>query len=142
MDWGDVPAWAALVLSGVAVAVSWKARSDGKRSADAAQSSAASAAGSLALQQEEAHVRRVAARQSHMRLEHIEDRWLRLRNVGREVASCVIVVEEFEGLRDGFDLEPGRSLDFELPETARPEICVTWEEADGEFVYLPVPPKE
>ncbi|GGP35108.1 hypothetical protein ACWDY7_01440 [Streptomyces calvus] len=39
MDMGDVPAWAALVVSVGAVVVSLKARSDGSRAADAAEKS-------------------------------------------------------------------------------------------------------
>ncbi|MFE1329734.1 hypothetical protein [Streptomyces microflavus] len=39
MDWGDAPAWAAIVVSAVAIWVSVLARRDGKRSADAAEDS-------------------------------------------------------------------------------------------------------
>ncbi|MFJ2292128.1 hypothetical protein ACIOG7_10505 [Streptomyces sp. NPDC087894] len=39
MDWGDAPAWAAIVVSLVAIWVSYLARRDGKRSANAAEAS-------------------------------------------------------------------------------------------------------
>ncbi|MEU4034458.1 hypothetical protein [Streptomyces collinus] len=48
MDMGDVPAWAALVVSVAAVAVSLKARGDGRRSADAAEKSVTEAKRSAA----------------------------------------------------------------------------------------------
>ena len=54
MEWGDAPAWVAIAASGIAIWVSIKARSDGKRSADAAVQAAATAAESLELQKEAA----------------------------------------------------------------------------------------
>ncbi|MER8083817.1 hypothetical protein ABTZ57_01310 [Streptomyces sp. NPDC094048] len=39
MEWGDVPAWAAIVISAVAIVVSLLARGDGKRAASAAEDS-------------------------------------------------------------------------------------------------------
>lgn len=39
MDWGDAPAWVAIVVSAVAIWVSYLARRDGKRSANAAEAS-------------------------------------------------------------------------------------------------------
>lgn len=41
MDWADAPAWAALVVSIVAVAITALARKDGRRAADAAEAALA-----------------------------------------------------------------------------------------------------
>ncbi|MFI6280494.1 hypothetical protein [Streptomyces sp. NPDC050988] len=109
MEIGDVPGWAALVVSIVSVAISYRlgvrsahaseksadasrvSAREARRSSDAAERSASAAEGSLVLQRQEAEERQRAAEpRVELRVEHAGGTSrLRLRNVGGAVARGV-----------------------------------------------------
>lgn len=156
MDWGDVPAWVAISASGGAIWISLKARGDGKRSADASERSADSAAesvrvarDSLALQQELADEGR-AARVPAVRLvvEHVRGSRYRLRNAGDAVAEDVHILSPgdrpyvFEWTHDGTMLAPDESRELRMAAgSGRPiphQLSVMW--GGQEPVPVAVPP--
>lgn len=156
MNWGDVPAWAALALSAVAVWISFKARGDGKKSADASAKSAdasvrsaVAAEEALALQQREADERRAAEQEAArprvvLTLERPEQRRFVLRNRGTAIAEGVTITQAGEpgqarDLPEGVTLHPGEGHSFfivtamGLPTPTL--IYVTWE---GQEVPVPL----
>ncbi|MEU6497559.1 hypothetical protein ABZ890_45640 [Streptomyces sp. NPDC046984] len=159
MNWGNAPAWMALVLSGGALWVSIKARGDGKRSADAAATSASAsvrsavaAEGALALQQQETAERRAveaeAARpRPSLVVRHFEKQLYHLINEGRASAEGVRFVGELPAsVMDApveVKLGPGGvhpffvAPDFDSPSIA--VLKVSWDGLD-EPVSLRVPP--
>lgn len=159
MDWGDVPAWAALVLSAMAVGVSIKARGDGKKSAsaavtsaDASVRSADAAEAALALQRQETDERRAAEEEAArprviLVLERTGQRQFVLRNVGTATAEGVTITQAGEP-QQGRDLPEGVTLHrgeghpfFVVASTGLPmptRIYVKWDGQD-EPVPLGVP---
>ncbi|MFF2522461.1 hypothetical protein [Streptomyces liangshanensis] len=155
MDLGDAPGWGALVLSAGALAVAWKARGDGKRSADAAQASvgeaqrsaaaaeasvvegrrsADAAEGALAEQRREAEERREAeaeANRPRVRLEiaHRHGATYQLINNGSATAVNVRVVGPRPRIQnripDGVTLEPNEIHDFMMSHMAGSPIPST-----------------
>jgi hypothetical protein len=149
MNWGDVPAWAAFVLSGAAVWISIKARGDGQRSADAsvtaAQASVRSAIAaeeSLAAQlRAEQEARDAAAEAARPRVEWDLERTsltvFHLRNVGTAVAQGVTIPSagqpgQGRHLPDGETLGPNEASRFEimtsLGASTPSVIYVKWDE--------------
>ncbi|GGJ81863.1 hypothetical protein GCM10011583_11670 [Streptomyces camponoticapitis] len=142
MDWGDAPAWGALVLAAGALGVALKARGDGKRSADAAQASvtearrsaaaaeasvvdgrrsADAAEAALAEQRREAEERRAAEAEAAapkvaMVLHHRSRSRFQLANEGTAPAHNVHFAEEIPtligNLPAGLTLGPGEVVDF------------------------------
>jgi hypothetical protein len=121
MDWGDMPAWLALALSGGALWVSFKARGDGKKSANASATaaeasvrSAVAAEEALALQRQEAEARRVADEEAAqprvlLRIERLSQQRFRMLNVGDAPAAGVTVLDpprSSNGLSEPFELAP------------------------------------
>ncbi|WP_248844604.1 hypothetical protein [Streptomyces anulatus] len=60
LEWGDWPAWLACVLAGIALWISMRAQKDGRRSANASETSATAAQESV----EEARLSRIASERS------------------------------------------------------------------------------
>ena len=131
MDWGDVPAWAALAFSGGALWVSFKARGDGRKSADASATSAAASVRSavaaeeaLALQRREAEERRAAEEEAARprvawTVERPDVRRFVLRNAGTAVAEGVTITQAGEPgqgreLPEGVTLHPGEGHPFSI----------------------------
>jgi hypothetical protein len=150
MNWGDVPAWAALALAIVAGRVAWLARKDSQRSAEASVRSAVAAEESLALQRAEAEERRQAnLPQVRLLLEfHSGSTWV-FRNVGDRTAARLTVLPEnlpysTSGLPRGDDLEPGAGRQIMLMGAAgRPlpaHLLVTYE-GQEEPVAVAIPPR-
>jgi hypothetical protein len=95
VNWGDVPAWVALVLAASAGVVAVLARRDSKVSAAASVRSAAAAEESLALQRAEAEERHQAAQpRPEFRLERQGSNAYILRNVGTGPARNVQILDE------------------------------------------------
>lgn len=142
MDWGDAPAWAAFALSSGALWISFKARGDGKRSADAAEASvveaqesraearrsgdaaersAIAAEETLADQRREAEARRAAEAEANrpradLVIEHSHKaKWL-LINRGTGTAANVRLSNDVPALigvwPDPLELPPGEAHDF------------------------------
>ncbi|MFD8075841.1 hypothetical protein ACFV3E_24690 [Streptomyces sp. NPDC059718] len=140
MDWGDIPAWAAFVLAAVATVISVKARSDGKRAADAAE-------GALALQRAEAEERREAARpRAEFTLERRSVNAFTLRNVGSATAEGVSVLADglppiVREVPRQVSLQPGVGHDFTMAGSSDgrvpTHIRVVWD-GQEEPVALPV----
>ncbi|MFC9682694.1 hypothetical protein [Streptomyces sp. NPDC056948] len=159
MDWGDVPAWAAFALSAGALWIAFKARGDGKKSADASAKSAdasvrsaVAAEEALTLQRREAEERRAAEEEAArpravLTLERPEQRRFILRNSGTAVAEGVTITEAGEegqarDLPEGVTLHPGEGHPFFILTAMGLEtptrIYVTWE-GQEEPVPLGVP---
>ncbi|MFE6362960.1 hypothetical protein ACFVP3_23550 [Streptomyces sp. NPDC057806] len=151
MEWGDVPGWAALAIAAGAFWVSWKARRDGTRNADAAERSATAAEHALADQRREAAERRAAELEAarpkaELRIEYAGRRNYALRNRGDAAAINVINTEPHGAVDEWpvpLSLRPGEAHRFMivgdngvgLPPT---HLSVQWDGAD-EPVVLPVP---
>ncbi|MCX5239773.1 hypothetical protein OG824_31690 [Streptomyces prunicolor] len=158
MNWGDVPAWAAFVLSGVAVWVSVKARGDGKKSADASATSAqasvrsaVAAEGALALQRQEFNERRAAEAEASrprvdLRIEYVGGDRYRVVNHGEAPAENVRFVqppEQAHGLNEVLSLARNEGHDFYVLGSAGLDIPTSLKAVwDGqtEAVTLRMPP--
>ncbi|MFG2826077.1 hypothetical protein ACGFWI_01120 [Streptomyces sp. NPDC048434] len=140
MDWGDAPAWVAVVGSGFAIRIAWQARGDSRRSADAAVDS-------LALQRELAEEQRAAAA-PYVRLviDHISGSRYRLRNAGTGVAEDVHIINcgdwpyRFDWHHDGVALTAEESRELRMSGASGmpvpAQLWVTW---DGQDERVPVP---
>jgi hypothetical protein len=138
MDWGDAPAWAALVVALGALEISRRARRDGKRSADAADRSATAAEQTLADQRREAAERRAAEEEAarpkvRLAIEYAGGHTYRLRNRGdapaMEVRNCTPCGAVDEWPAD-LNLQPGEAHEFMIAEDmgnqAPTHIAVIW----------------
>lgn len=145
MDWGDVPAWAAFILSGVAIVVTWKARGDGKRSADASERSAAVAEAALAEQRAEAEERRRKEEEAdrprvELLCNHVTKDLYRLANEGTAPARNITFHQDdlpaVFRLNDGDEvsLNPGEAVDFLMAgswgKPVPPQLFACWEGQD------------
>ncbi|MEU9861305.1 hypothetical protein AB0D99_10535 [Streptomyces sp. NPDC047971] len=155
MDWGDTPAWAAFVLSGVALWVSIKARQDGKRSADASERSADAAEGALADQRRAEAERKQAELEAarprvELAVDHVNRDLYRLRNDGTAPAMNIVFEEEdlpyvfrLRGTGE-VSLKGGEAIDFLMAGSSGapvpPQLFAKWDGQD-ELVPLRVPPK-
>lgn len=136
MGWGDVPAWVALVVAGGAAWIAYLARKDSKESARASVRSADAAESSLALQREDAEVRRDSARpRVELTLEYDGGHAWLLTNVGDAQAEDVTVdTTGLEGVLSdapsGVQLIPNASHKLYISptfDTADPtHLLVTW----------------
>lgn len=161
MELGDIPAWVACAFAAAAFVVSLKARGDGKRSANASQTSAdasvrsaAAAEEALALQRQEVEQRRAAEEEAarprpDLKVEFVRDRQYALQNQGTGPASKVTVLDRglppmVNNIPVDVDLEPGESHLFLMVGTmggpVPPQIYVTWD-GQEDPVPLPVPPR-
>jgi pyruvate/2-oxoglutarate dehydrogenase complex dihydrolipoamide acyltransferase (E2) component len=169
MDWGDAPAWAAIVVSVGAVIVSLKARGDGnraataaensvtesKRSADAAEVSARVAEETLADQRREAAERRAAEAaaavpRAHLKVRHVSKDLYRLENDGTGPALDITFEQDdlppvFRLRNTGeVSLQADEAIDFLMAGTwgapVPPQLFARWQGQD-ELVPLRVPPK-
>ncbi|MFE1230294.1 hypothetical protein [Streptomyces sp. NPDC058745] len=153
MDWGDAPAWGALLLSAVAFIVSLKARGDGKRAADAAEQSATDGRRSA-----DAAVRgvEIANTSLQLQLDSVRPRVelqikragsgvYQVENVGRAPATGLALHADDE--QDvhwdeplGETLLPGdlRLLSFQAAGSPLRRLRFTWE-GQAEPVVVPVP---
>jgi hypothetical protein len=157
MEWGDWPSWAAFVVSVGALWVSLKARGDGKRSADASQTSAeasvrsaVAAEDALALQRQEAEQRRAAEEEAArprvvLRIERLSKQRFRMVNAGDAPAAGVTVLDpprSSNGLAEPFELGPHSAHPFGMLGYAGAPIPnalrVTWD-GQPEPVSLLVP---
>ena len=157
MDWGDMPAWLALALSGGALWVSIKARGDGKKSANASATSAEASVRSavaaeeaLALQRQEAEARRLADEEAArprvlLRIERVAQQRFRMLNLGDAPAHSVTVLDpprSSNGLAEPFELGPHSAHPFGMLGYAGSPIPnalrVTWD-GQPEPVSLLVP---
>lgn len=169
MDTGDIPGWIALAFAAGALYVSWKARRDGRRSADASERSAKAAEDSvaesrrsadaaeaaLADQREEAERRRLAEEEAarpraHLTLDHVNKDLYRLQNDGTAPALHIQFQEEdlpavfrLRGAED-VSLEADEAVDFLMAGSMGlpmpPQLFARWE-GQEEWVTLRIPPK-
>ncbi|MFJ8049843.1 hypothetical protein [Streptomyces luteogriseus] len=127
MDWGDIPAWFAFLLSGGALWVSIKARGDGKKSASASATSAEASVRSavaaeeaLALQRQEAEARRAAEEEAarprvDLKIEWVRKNTYRVVNFGDAPAAnitCLNAPEFSRNLNEPFSLERHGAHEF------------------------------
>lgn len=143
MNWGDVPAWGALAVSGIAIWISIKARGDGRVSADAALRSAVAAEETLAAQQRaeaEAAMPRV-----HLVVSHIDKDLYRLQNDGTATASNIVFDQDdlppvfrLRGTGE-VTLNAGEAIDFlmagSMGSAVPPQLFARW---DGQDPAVPV----
>ncbi|MFJ2477099.1 hypothetical protein ACIOWI_29695 [Streptomyces sp. NPDC087659] len=165
MDMGDAPGWVALAFAAAALYVSWKARRDGRRSADASERSAKAAEDSvaesrrsadaaeaaLADQRHEAERRRLAEEEAarpraHLVLGHVTKDLFRLQNDGTGAAlgirfddTDLPYVFKLRGTGD-VSLNAGEAIDFLMAGDLPPQVFARWDGQD-EWVPLRVPPK-
>lgn len=135
--------------SGIAIGIAWKARGDGRRSADSAATSAQAAVDSLALQRELAEEQRAAAA-PYVRLviDHVSGIRYCLRNAGTGAAGDVHIINcgdwpyRFDWQHDGVTLAKDESRDLRMAgASGKPipsQLWVTWDGQD-ELVPVPVP---
>ncbi|WP_206508035.1 hypothetical protein [Streptomyces chrestomyceticus] len=153
MDWGDVAGWAAFGVSVGAFVISLKARGDGKRSADAAERSAAIAEEALAHQRQQDADRLAAEREAsrprvELRVEHATKAKWQIINVGTATARGVRLTEEVPALHhpwpSDLTLAPGELHDFLMAGSMQVPIpsviYVAWE-GQEDPVPLRVPPR-
>ncbi|MFJ6862453.1 hypothetical protein [Streptomyces werraensis] len=153
MNWGDAPAWAAFVVSVGALGVSIKARSDGKRSADAAEKSAAVAEDALTHQRQMDAERRAAEDEANrpramLSCEHAHKAKWQLINHGTAIATNVRVTEAVGAMHrpwpENLTLAPGEVYDFlmagSMQEPLPSVIRVVWD-GQEDPVPLRVPPR-
>ncbi|GGU13092.1 hypothetical protein [Streptomyces violascens] len=160
MEWGDVPAWAALVLSVGAFIVSLKARGDGRRSADAAATaaeasvrSADAAEAALAHEQSQAQERRLAEAEAarpkvELAIHHLYGTKYRIVNDGQASANAVMVSDRdlptTQNLSPGVpsSLAAGEGRDFTMAggwgRPVPPQLFVRWQDQD-DWIPLRVP---
>ncbi|MFJ5521101.1 hypothetical protein ACIQB4_29195 [Streptomyces griseoluteus] len=153
MNWGDAPAWAAFFVSVGALGVSIKARSDGKRSADAAEISAAVAEDALAHQRQMDAERRAAEDEANrprvmLSCEHAHKAKWQLINHGMATATKVRITEAVGAMHrpwpENLTLAPGEVYDFlmvgSMQEPLPSVIRVAWD-GQEDPVPLRVPPR-
>ncbi|MFF9238401.1 hypothetical protein ACF1AY_15910 [Streptomyces sp. NPDC014776] len=153
MDWGDAPAWGALLVSLGAAAISIRALRHSERAAAAAERSAAADEAALAQQRAEAAERRAAeaeaARPRPSLVVHHHDRELyHLVNEGTGPADGVRFVGELPtsviDAPNGVTLKPGGVHPFYIaPDFGSPDVSAVQVSWDGlqEPLLLRVPPK-
>lgn len=148
MDWGDIAGWAAFVVSAGALAVSLKARGDGKRSADAAERSVAVAEAALAHQRQQDAARAAEEEErgrprANLRIEHARKAKWQLINDGTATATNVKLAEAVPALHgpwpDTLDLAPGEVHEFLIAASMQvpfpPVIRLVW---DGQEQPMPL----
>lgn len=142
MGMGDVPAWAAFVVSLGALGIAYQARGDSRRSADVAEAS-------LRIQEQEFEERRAAAApRVKLVVEHVHKVRYCLRNVGDATATGVTVSREglslVTGLPENVTLAPEAAHDFKILEAwgaQRPTaLLVRWDGQDEPYPVR-VPPR-
>ena len=153
MDWGDAPAWGALLLSAGAIVVSLKARDDGKRAADAAENSASDGRRSA-----DAAVRgvEIANASLQLQLEALKPQVvLRIEAPGRGVLRLInrgdapavgLALSEEDAANVHWDeplgdvLEPQDGREFQVANAADPirRLRFTWDGQEGP-VAVPLP---
>jgi len=157
MDFGDVPAWAALVVAVVAAELSRRAHkistrnvAAAERAAEAAERSTAAAENALALQQQDAAVRQAAEAEAarpkvRLRIDFAGKHNYRLRNWGDATADNVVNAEPcgaVDAWPTGLTLRPSEAHHFmiagDFDDLEPAQIHVKWD-GQGEPVVLPVP---